>query len=446
MQSIGAIAIDPSHPATVWVGTGEAWTRNSVSIGDGIYRSTDNGSTWTHAGLPESERIVRILVHPKNGDVVYACVPGRLWSDSAERGVYRTSDGGRTWALVLKGANLSTGCSGLAMDPRDPDTLLAGMWDFRRKGWTFRSGGDGPDAPSGSGLFRTSDGGKTWSALTAATAKGLPAGPWGRVEVAYAPSDGEGRLRARRVEGLGALPLRRRRRDLGGARQEPGVVWRPFYFARLVVDPKNPDRVFKPNLDLVVSEDGGRSFTSSGGRAHGDWHDLWIDPDNTQHVIGGDDGGLWVSWDGGNRWWKTANLPISQFYHVSLDDKDPYNVYGGLQDNSSWVGPSAAPGGITNAKWENLYGGDGFWTLVDPTDPDAVYAESQGGYVGRVDRRTGVARDIQPKAGYKEKLRFNWNTPIHASPTQKGTIYIGAPVPASARATAATAGSASRRT
>ncbi|MGE5126638.1 MAG: VPS10 domain-containing protein, partial [Betaproteobacteria bacterium] len=423
---IGAITIDPSNPKTVWVGTGEAWTRNSVSIGDGIYKSTDNGTTWKNVGLPESERIVRILVHPTNGEVVYACVPGKLWSDSAERGVYKTSDGGRSWTLVLKGQNLSSGCSSLAMDPRDPERLLAGMWDFRRTGWSFRSGGDGPDAASGSGLFSSADGGKTWSAMTAATHKGLPPGPWGRVEVAAAPSDG--RVVYALIESKDSALYRS---GDGGATWEArdksqGVVWRPFYFARLVVDPKNPERVFKPDLDLVVSEDGGRSFTSSGGRAHGDWHDVWIDPDNTSHVIGGDDGGFWISWDGGSRWWKTGNLPISQFYHVSLDDKDPYNVYGGLQDNSSWVGPSAAPGGITNSKWENLYGGDGFWTLVDPTDPEAVYAESQGGYIGRVDRRTGAARDIQPKAGYHEKLRFNWNTPIHASPTQKGTLYIGA--------------------
>jgi photosystem II stability/assembly factor-like uncharacterized protein len=425
-QSIGAIAIDPSSPRTVWVGTGEVWTRNSVSIGDGVYKSTDNGSTWTNVGLPESERVARILVHPGNGDVVYACVPGRLWSDSAERGVYKTTDGGKTWSLVLKGANLSTGCSGLAMDPADPDVLFAGMWDFRRKGWTFRSGGDGPTAPSGSALLRTADGGTTWTPLTAEANVGLPKGPWGRVEVAIAPSDPK--VVYALVESTDSALYRS---DDGGrtwqARDKSqGVVWRPFYFARLVVDPKNPDRVFKPGLDLVATEDGGKSFASTGGGSHGDWHDVWVDPDNTKHVIGGDDGGFWVSWDGGSRWIKSNNLPISQFYHVSLDDEDPYGVYGGLQDNSSWAGVSAAPGGITNARWENVGGGDGFWTLVDPTDPQAVYAESQGGYVARYDRRTGVARDIQPKAGHGEKLRFNWNAPIHASPTQKGTIYIGA--------------------
>jgi len=425
VQSIGAITIDPSNPKTIWVGTGESWTRNSVSIGDGIYRSTDEGATWTNMGLPASERITRIVVHPKNSAVVYACVPGKLWSDSADRGLYKTVDGGKTWALVLKGGNASTGCSSLTMDPKNPDVMLAGMWDFRRRGWTFRSGGDGPNAPSGSGLHRSTDGGKTWTALTSATNRGLPAAPWGRVEVVIAPS--ESKIIYAMIESKASALFRS---SDGGATWEARdksqmMVWRPFYFARLVVDPTNPERVWKPDGGLIVSEDGGRSFSGTGGGSHGDWHDLWIDPANTKHVIGGDDGGMWTSFDGGSRWHKNNNLPISQFYHVSVDNKDPYQVYGGLQDNSSWDGDSAYPGGITNSRWENLYGGDGFWVIPDPTDPDGVYAESQGGYIGRVDRKTKTSRDIQPQANYKEKLRFNWNSPIHASPTQKGTIYLG---------------------
>jgi photosystem II stability/assembly factor-like uncharacterized protein len=426
VQSIGAIAIDPSRHETIWVGTGESWTRNSVSIGDGIYKSTDGGATWKNMGLPESERIVRVLVHPKNSDVVYACVPGKLWSDSADRGVYKTSDGGKSWSLVLKGGNLSTGCSGLAMDPKDPDVLFAGMWDFRRKGWTYRSGGEGPTSPSSSALHRTTDGGKTWTALTKDTNKGLPTGPWGRVEVAVAPSDGKTVYTF--IESVDSALYAS---SDGGTTWEQrdksrNMVWRPFYFAHLIVDPVEPGRIFKPDATLVVSDDGGKSFAESGGSSHGDWHDVWIDPTNTQHLIGGDDGGLWISFDGGSRWWKSNNLPVSQFYHVSVDKKDPYQVYGGLQDNSSWVGDSSYPGGVTNSRWENLYGGDGFWVVVDPSDPEAVYAESQGGYIGRIDRRTRASRDIQPKAKFKEKLRFNWNSPIHASPTQKGTIYLGA--------------------
>jgi photosystem II stability/assembly factor-like uncharacterized protein len=425
VQSIGAIAIDPSNPKTIYVGTGEAWTRNSVSVGDGIYKSTDGGETWKNVGLPESERVVRIIVHPHDGRIVYACVPGKLWSDSADRGLYKSSDGGASWQLVLKGANLSTGCSSVTMDPKNPDALIAGMWDFRRKGWTFRSGGESPDAPSGSAMFRSTDGGRTWTPMTSTANRGLPMAPWGRVEVVYAPSDPKVVYAMIESKSSGLY-----RSDDGGATWEARdksqkMVWRPFYFARLVVDPTNPNRVFKPDLGLIVSDDGGRSFSDTGGGSHGDWHDLWIDPQNAKHIVGGDDGGFWLSRDGGNRWWKGNNLPVSQFYHVSLDMKDPYQVYGGLQDNSSWVGDSAYPGGITNQRWENLCGGDGFWAYPDPTDPNAVYCESQGGYISRIDRKTMASRDIQPKAGYHEKLRFNWNTPIAVSPTQKGTIYLG---------------------
>jgi photosystem II stability/assembly factor-like uncharacterized protein len=426
VQSIGAVALDPSNPETVWVGTGESWTRNSVSVGNGIYKSTDGGETWTHLGLPESERINKILVHPKNPNVVFACVPGKLWSDSPDRGLYRTQDGGKSWQLVLKGRNLSTGCSGLAMDPKNPDVMFTGQWDFRRKGWTFRSGGEGPDAPSGSGLFRSADGGRTWSELTAANTPGLPKQPWGRLEVEVAPSDSnrvyafvEGVDSALYVSEDGGKSFDKRDKS-------QFMVWRPFYFAKLVVDPTDANRVFKMNLGLIVSEDGGKSFSGTGGGAHGDWHDLWINPQNPKHLIGADDGGLWTSFDGGSRWVKNENLPISQFYHVSVDDLDPYRVYGGLQDNSSWVGDSAHPGGVTNDRWTNVYGGDGFYVFSDPADRDYVYAEYQGGNVARINLKTKAARDIQPKAGYGEKLRFNWNTPLHVSATEKGTLYIGA--------------------
>ena len=432
VQSIGAIAIDPKNTKTIWVGTGESWTRNSASIGDGIYKSTDGGETWTNMGLPQSERIDRIIVSPANSAVVYACVPGKLWSDSRDRGLYKTMDGGKTWSLILAGPNLSTGCAGLAMDPKNPEILFAGMWDFRRAGWTFRSGGDGPNAKSGSGFFRTADGGKTWTELTQQSNKGLPAKPWGRLEVVIARSDPK--IVYALIESKDSALYRSS--DGGSTWEERDksnpMVWRPFYFARLIVDPTNAERIFKPDLQLIVSEDGGRSFANAGsgghggGAGHGDWHELWIDPDNPKHIVGGDDGGLWISLDGGNRWWKSENLPVSQFYHVSIDDKDPYQVYGGLQDNSTWVGDSAFGNGISNARWQNLYGGDGFWAVPDPSDPEAVYVESQGGHIGRVDRRMNTARRIQPTAGYHEKLRFNWNTPIIASPTDKRTLYLGA--------------------
>jgi len=425
VQSIGALALDPSNPKIVWAGTGESWTRNSVSIGDGVYKSVDGGETWTNMGLPASERISQIAVHPRDGDIVYVCVPGRLWSDSADRGLYKTVDGGRTWSLILKGSNLSTGCSSVALDPRNPDVLFAGLWDFRRQGWTFRSGGDGPAAASGGALVRSEDGGKTWTELEPGK-NGLPAKPYGRLEVRFAPSDGA--VVYAFIEGVDSALYRS---DDGGKTwdkrdKSQQMVWRPFYFARLVVDPTNPDRLFKVDLGLIASEDGGRSFGSVGGGAHGDWHDIWIDPSNPKHLVGGDDGGLWISHDGGNRWWMAMNLPVSQFYHVSVDDRDPYQVYGGLQDNGNWMADSEYPGGISNARWESIPGGDGFWVFSDPADPDYVYSESQGGSIVRFHRKTHALRDIQPKAGYREKLRFNWNTPVHMSPTEKGTIYIGA--------------------
>jgi photosystem II stability/assembly factor-like uncharacterized protein len=426
VQSIGAIAIDPSHPDTVWVGTGESWMRNSVSIGDGVYKSVDGGQTWANVGLPASEHIAKILVDPTDGDTVYVCAPGRLWSDSAERGLYKTSDGGKTWTQILKGPNLSTGCSMIALDPKDPKVIFAGLWDFRRKGWTFRSGGENADSPSGSALMRSADGGKTWTRLDADSAKGLPKGPWGRVAVSIAPSN-PNRVYALIENARSALF----RSDDGGKTWSEGdrsqmMVWRPFYFANLIVDPNNPDRLFKPDLGLIVSEDGGKSFASAQGGMHADDHDVWIDPKDSKHVIAGNDGGLWTSHDGGGKWDKINNLPVSQFYHVSVNDKDPYEVFGGLQDNSAWVAPSEYPGGITNGRWENIGGGDGFWAYSDPSDANFAYTESQGGEIIRIDRRTLVARSIKPQAGYKEKLRFNWNTPLALSPSDPNVLYIGA--------------------
>jgi len=426
VQSIGAVAVDPRNPRNVWVGTGESWMRNSVSVGDGIYKSTDGGETWTHVGLPESEHIAAVIVDPRDGDTVYACVPGKLWSDSPERGVYRTTDGGKTWTLTLRGGNLSTGCASLALDPAQPERLYAGMWDFRRRGWTFRSGGESAAAPSASGLYTSDDGGASWTEISASANPGFPAQPHGRIAVAVAPSDPK--VVYAFVEGVESALFRS---DDGGRTwdkrdKSQNMVWRPFYFAQLIVDPKNKDKLFKPDLQLIVSLDGGKTFGGSGGGMHGDWHDVWIHPENPNFVVGGTDGGLGVSYDGGNRWVMAQNLPLSQFYHVSFDDGDPYQVYGGLQDNSSWVGDSSYPGGVSNARWENLYGGDGFWMFPDPANPDYVYAESQGGEIGRVNRRTHESRPIQPTPQYKEKLRFNWNAPIHLSPNDRGTVYIGA--------------------
>jgi photosystem II stability/assembly factor-like uncharacterized protein len=422
VQSIGAVTIDPSNSKIVWVGTGEAWLRNSVSVGDGIYKSTDGGENWTNVGLKDSEHIAKILVDPTNSNNVLACATGHLWDDNDERGVYLSTDGGKTWNKVLAGANGSSGCAMLTRSNQEPKTVYAAMWDFRRQGWTFRSGGPG------SGMFKSTDGGAHWSQISESAANGLPPKPWGRVALRVAPSKPSvvyANIEAEKGRGL-------YRSNDGGERwtkldASNYMVWRPFYFGNLIVDPKDENKIFKPDLILLLSNDGGKTFNVVSNAAHGDFHDVWIDPQNTNIVIAGDDGGLWRSEDGGNRWKHQMNLPVSQFYHVSVDNADPYHVYGGLQDNSSWVGDSSYPGGVTNSRWENMFGGDGFWMFEDTSDPDYIYAEAQGGEIGRVNRYTHEIRDIRPWPKYNEKkLRFNWNTPIHMSPNEKGTIYIGA--------------------
>jgi photosystem II stability/assembly factor-like uncharacterized protein len=421
VQSIGAVAIDPSNSKIVWVGSGEAWTRNSVSIGDGIYKSTDGGENWTNMGLKDSEHVAKILIDPKDSNNVLACATGHVWNDNDERGVFKTSDGGKTWKKVLAGANGSTGCGMLAMSPQAPKTVFASTWDFRRQGWTFRSGGPG------SGLFESTDGGDHWTEINDGNSKGLPAKPWGRIALAVAPSKPQ--VLYAMIESKKSALFRS---DDGGktwTRLDASrfMIWRPFYFANLIVDPKDENKVFKTDGPLLLSVNGGQSFSSVGSAAHGDFHDVWIDPNDTNIVFTADDGGLWRSQDGGTRWMHQANLPISQFYHVSVDNADPYHVYGGLQDNSSWIGDSSYPGGVDNSRWENIYAGDGFWVFEDTSDPDYIYAEYQGGAIGRVNRHTLEVRPIQPLPNYNEKkLRFNWNTPIHMSPNQKGTIYIGA--------------------
>ena len=421
VQSMGAVAIDPGNPKNVWAGTGESWVRNSVSIGDGIYKSTDGGENWNNMGLKDSEHIAKILIHPRDGNTVYACAMGHLWDDNNERGVYKTTDGGKTWRKVLAGGNASTGCAMLSMSAGDPKTMYAALWDFRRQAWTFRSGGPG------SGLFKSTDAGDHWTELTAANAKGLPEKPYGRIALAVAPSKPQVVYAA--IESAKSALFRS---DDGGANwtrldASQFMVWRPFYFANLIVDPKDENKVFKAGGSLLLSTDGGHSFSSVTNSAHGDFHDVWMDPNNPDAVFAADDGGLWRSHDGGRRWEHLMSLPVSQFYHVSVDNAEPYHVYGGLQDNSSWVGDSSYPGGVSNSRWENMYGGDGFWTWEDPSDPAYVYAEAQGGEIGRVNRYTHEIRAIKPYPQYGEKkLRFNWNAPIQISPNEKGTIYIGA--------------------
>ncbi len=419
-QSIGAVTIDPTNHKNVWVGTGESWTRNSVSIGNGIYKSTDGGENWTNVGLKDSERIARILVDPKDSNTVFACATGHLWNDNDERGVYKTTDGGTTWKKVLAGANGSTGCAMLATNPQEPKTFYASMWDFRRQGWTFRSGGPG------SGLFKSTDGGDHWTEIAPSNSQGLPEKPYGRIALAVAPS--KPNVVYAMIESKQSALYRSDDAGKSWKKLDASqfMVWRPFYFANLIVDPKNENKLFKVDLLLLVSVDGGHSFSST-ANGHGDYHTVWINPNNSNQIYAGDDGGFWSSVDGGTRWARAWNLPTAQFYHVSVDNANPYHVYGGLQDNSVWVGDSSYPGGISNSRWENVFGGDGFWVFEDPADPDYIYAESQGGEIGRINRHTLSGRSIKPQPQYNEKkLHFNWNTPVHLSPNEKGTIYIGA--------------------
>ncbi|MFL6261175.1 MAG: WD40/YVTN/BNR-like repeat-containing protein [Thermoanaerobaculia bacterium] len=422
-QSIGAITIDPKDPKKVWVGTGESWTRNSTSVGDGIYKTTDGGDSWQRMGLESTERIARVQVSPADGNTVWACATGHLWDSHPDRGVYKTTDGGKTWKKVLY-VDADTGCSDLAIDPQDPSILYAGLWQFRRTPHSFSSGG------KGSGLYKSTDGGETWRPLK----PGLPAGEKGRVAVAIAPS------RASVVYALveSSNTALYRSDDTGESWRQVNdsfnVQVRPFYFARVVVDPNDFNTVYKPGLSLTVSTDGGKSFSSVislssgfGGGPHGDHHAVWINPKNSNEILLGTDGGVYMSYSQGRQWHHMGTLPVSQFYHVSYDMARPYRVYGGLQDNGSWSGPSAGLGGtIQNKDWVNIGGGDGFWAYADAADPDIVYAEFQGGEVSRRRVSTGEEKSIKPLPGAGDPpYRFNWNTPVAMSPNDPKTIYLG---------------------
>ncbi|MEE4273931.1 MAG: hypothetical protein V2I67_19795 [Thermoanaerobaculales bacterium] len=421
-QSIGAITIDPSDPDTVWVGTGETWVRNSVSVGDGVYRTADGGETWEHLGLEATERIAKIAVDPNDGDTVFVCATGQLWSANPERGVYKTTDGGDNWELILS-IDEDTGCADLDMDPQEPRVLYAAMWQFRRYPDYFTSGGPG------SGLYRTTDGGESWTELT----DGLPSGEKGRIAIAIAPSrpavvyatvEGEEDTALYRSDDLGNHWIR--------TDDSTNVQMRPFYFSELIVDPTDHNRVYKPGFTLTVSTDGGESFSGlfgagfNMGTVHSDHHALWINPSNPHQLFLGTDGGAYISEDRAASWRHIRSLPVSQFYHVSHDFEWPYNVYGGLQDNGSWKGPSRSPGGITGGDWQVVGQGDGFWAFADPKDANTLYVEYQGGQLSRVDVTTGESKSIKPfaKEG-EETLRFNWNTPIHLSPTRENTLYYG---------------------
>ncbi len=419
-QSIGAIAVDPNAPDNnVWVGTGEIWTRNSVSIGNGIYFSNDGGVTWASKGLEATERISGIEIHPENSNVVYVGALGALWGDSEDRGVYKSTDGGTTWEKILY-VNASTGCSDLLMDPKNPDVLYAAMWEHRRTAWSFNSGG------ANSALYKSTDGGATWNKIH----NGFPKGKLGRVGIAIAPSSPNvlyAAIEAEQDEDKGLY-----RSDDGGANWEQlnknfGLVVRPFYFSRLVVDPRNPDVVLKAGLFGSISKDGGKTFRDfPQGAMHPDIHDFLFDLNDTDRLYAATDGGVYRSWDLGTTWDIVANVPVSQFYHISIDDNVPYNVYGGLQDNGSWYGPSASPGGVEARDWEGVGYGDGFRVLKHPTR-NIVYSEMQGAQsVWRVDLDRRTSKEVQPLPVKGDpKLRFNWNAPIAVSPHKPDRLYVG---------------------
>ncbi|PID80337.1 glycosyl hydrolase [bacterium DOLJORAL78_65_58] len=414
-QSIGCVTIDQARPDTIWVGTGESWVRNSVSVGDGIYRSTDGGRTWEHKGLPNSERIAEIIIHPENPEVVYAAVLGPLWSAGQERGLYRTTDGGQTWEKILY-VDDTTGCNDIAIDPQEPDIMYAAMWQFRRAPDFFTSGGPG------SGLHKSMDGGRTWRKIQ----DGLPQGDLGRIAIAVMPSR-PSVLYAAVESGKSGFY---RSDDLGESWRltttEKGITGRPFYFQHLVPDPRDHERVYKMNTFVQVSTDGGENFQGLGGRAHADGHAMWIDPHNPRRMVLGTDGGIYISQSRGSSFRHVANLPVSQFYRVSVDDHRPFRVYGGLQDNGSWCAPSRSEAGIENRDWENLGGGDGFAVVVDTADEDIVYWEWQGGNIRRQDRRTGEDKDIKPlewEGG--PELRWHWNTPIVVGNGPESRLYVG---------------------
>ncbi len=417
-QSIGTIAIDQLRPDTVWVGLGEVWTRNSVSVGMGIYKTVNGGEKWELMGLPQSERIGRIIINPVNPDIVYAAVLGALWGDSSERGVYKTADGGKSWTKVLY-VSPSAGAADMAMDPSDPSLIYASFWDFRREAPTFRSGGPG------SGIYRSADGGTTWIKVH----NGLPAGNLGRIALAVSPVAPH-TLYAVVESEKSALYSSNNHGDSWQKMSDQYMMGdRPFYYSLIVPDPVEKDRIYKPGTTLWVSNDGGKVFQSpavTGGNYHSDTHAFWVSPLNNRLMYLGTDGGVYISEDKGNTWRFVQNLPLSQFYHVSVDNASPYNVYGGLQDNGSWMGPSRKPGGITNSSWKNVGYGDGFYTWADKTDPDLVYSQYQGGRISRNNIKTGESKYIKPfPAEGTETLRFNWNTPTVFG-KKSGWLYVGA--------------------
>jgi photosystem II stability/assembly factor-like uncharacterized protein len=417
--SIGWIVLDPKNPLTVWVGTGENNSQRSVSYGNGVYRSDDGGKTWRNVGLRASEHIGRIAIDPKDSNIVYVAAQGPLWGPGGDRGLYKTTDGGKTWKQILK-ISENTGVTEVVIDPQNPETIYAASYQRRRHMFTLIDGG--PE----SAIYKSTDAGATWNRLRA----GLPPGDMGRIGLAISPVDSN--VIYATIESGDRRGGIFRSNDRGGSWEkrndfDAGAM----YYARIVADPKDVDRIYIMNVFLMVSDDGGRTVRRLGERSkHVDNHEIWIDPGNTDHYLVGCDGGVYESHDRGLNWHFKANLPIPQFYDVTTDNATPfYNVYGGTQDNYSFGGPARtrSASGIVNSDWFVTQGGDGFRSRVDPEDPNTIYAELQGGTLARFDKTTGQRVGIQPQAGRDEDpLRWNWDSPFIISPHLHTRLYFAA--------------------
>ncbi|MFT7198012.1 MAG: photosystem II stability/assembly factor-like uncharacterized protein [Marinoscillum sp.] len=423
--SVGAVAIQQSNPSVLWVGTGEGNPRNSLNGGDGIYKSLDAGRTWTKMGLEKTRNIHRIIIDPSNPNTVYVAAIGSPWGIHPERGVFKTTDGGKTWKKILY-VNDKTGAAEMVIDPQNPNKLVVAMWEHYRQPYFFTSGGEG------SGLYITYDGGENWSKKT--KEDGLPEGNLGRIGLAIAPSDPNiiyALIEAKKnglyksTDGGFKWALVSEKDDIGN---------RPFYYSDLAVDPINENRLYSVFTYVNVSNDGGKSFeqlmpaynTSRG--VHPDHHALWIHPTDPNYMIDGNDGGLNISRDRGKTWRFVENIPVAQFYHIAVDNEYPYNVYGGMQDNGSWAGPAYVwkDQGIRNSYWQEISFGDGFDVVPDADDSRYGFSMAQEGWVGRYDRVTGHFEYVKPYAPLSgEKLRFNWNAAIAQDPFDKSTIYFG---------------------
>ena len=424
--SIGAVAIQQSNPSVIWVGTGEGNPRNSLNGGYGIYKSLDGGRSWTNMGLEETRHIHRVVIHPENPDIVYAAAIGSPWGAHEERGIYKTTNGGKTWNKILY-SNKLTGAADLVMDPNNPNKLIAAMWEHKRDPWFFKSGGEG------SGLFITYDGGETWEERT--SEDGLPEGELGRIGLAIAPSDSniiyalveskKNALYKSEDGGFSWKMINDKEDEIGN---------RPFYYSDIFVDPQNSNRLYSVFTYVNVSEDGGKSFEALmpaygvDNGIHPDHHAWWIHPEDGSFMMDGNDGGLNITRDHGKTWRFVANLPVAQFYHIAVDNEFPYNVYGGMQDNGSWRGPAYVwkSQGIRNSYWQEISFGDGFDVVPDPDNSRYGWSMSQQGYVSRYDYVTGNNYTVKPTHPDPEvELRFNWNSAINIDPFDNNTIYFG---------------------